>query len=48
MANMKKRGRPRLYKDAAARKRAQRAREAASLAHQLGAAAPTVTGGRPC
>ena len=37
-----KRGRPRLYKDAAARKRAQRAREAASRAHQLDAAAPTV------
>ena len=35
-------GRPRLYKDATARKRAQRAREAASRAHQLDAAAPTV------
>ena len=33
----KKRGRPRLYADAAARKRAQRAREAASRAHQLDA-----------
>ena len=43
MSNMpKKRGRPRLYKDAAARKRAQRAREAASRAHQLDAAAPVV------
>ena len=38
----KKTGRPRLYKDAAARKRAQRAREAASRAHQLDAAVPTV------
>ena len=38
----KKRGRPRLYKDAAARKRAQRAREAASRSHQLDAAAPVV------
>ena len=39
---VKKRGRPRLYKDAAARKRAQRARQAASLVHQLDAAAPTL------
>ena len=39
---LKKRGRPRLYADAAARKRAQRAREAASRAHQLDAAAPVV------
>ena len=38
----KKRGRPRLYKDAAARKRAQRAREAASRAHQLGGAPPAI------
>ena len=43
MSNMpKKRGRPRLYKDAAARKRAQRAREAASRAHQLGGAPPVI------
>ena len=32
----KKKGRPRLYKDAAARQRACRARRAASRAHQLG------------
>ena len=38
----KKRGRPRLYADAAARKRAQRAREAASRAHQLGGAPPAI------
>ena len=38
----KKRGRPRLYKDAAARKRAQRAREAASRAHKLGGAPPAI------
>ena len=38
----KKTGRPRLYANATARKRAQRARQAASLAHQLDAAAPTV------
>ena len=38
----KKTGRPRLYANARDRKRAQRAREAASRAHQLGGAAPTV------
>ena len=38
----KKTGRPRLYANARDRKRAQRAREAASRAHQLDAAAPTV------
>ena len=38
----KKTGRPRLYANARDRKRAQRARQAASLAHQLDAAAPTV------
>ena len=39
----KKRGRPRLYADAAARKRAQRARERASRLHQIGGApAPVV------
>ena len=38
----KKRGRPRLYANARDRKRAQRAREAASLVHQLDAAAPTL------
>ena len=43
----KKTGRPRLYANARDRKRAQRAREAASRAHQLDAAAPVVRGGRP-
>ena len=38
----KKTGRPRLYANARDRKRAQRAREAASRAHQLDAAAPVV------
>ena len=39
---VKKRGRPRLYKDAAARKRAQRARQKAARLHQLGAVLPAV------
>ena len=38
----KKTGRPRLYANARDRKRAQRAREAASRAHQLGGAAPAI------
>ena len=38
----KKIGRPRLYKDAAARKRAQRARDRAGRAHQLDAVRPVV------
>ena len=38
----KKRGRPRLYKDGAARSRAARARAAASRAHQLDAPSPVV------
>ena len=38
----KKTGRPRLYANARDRKRAQRAREAASRAHQLGGAPPVI------
>ena len=42
VAMPKKTGRPRLYANARDRKRAQRARQAASLAHQLDSAAPPV------